>query len=1156
MTSARPSGDDLWASAAANLSEEDRCNISFGHPDKLGVLSDLLTLTEKSRQECISKRWRYTRKSGETVIFRDLFGKIVKSIDLFKQVGDVAVQYDPVHAALPWAGVRFLLQIAVNDHATYATLIEGAALMAEMICRYAVFEDLYLRSTSLATDELKRALIQLYAAIMIYLSKAKRYFDQNSAKRIIKSGVLNAPDLESSLDSITTAQVAVDHCSGLVSMQDDVERHKELKRILKHIDAPLKRFEEDFKKVQDNLEASRRTKILCWVSPEPYSQHHQQAWKDVLSGTGNWLLSDLVFDKWKKESVSSILWLHGIPGSGKTKLASIVIEDAMQAFRAGQSPPPAFFYCSRNTAEPARSNPDAIIASIVRQLSCLQPDFPLLGPVVATYRKREAEGFASGPLRIDESTALIIQLTEQYPMTTIVIDALDECDPETRTDLLETLEKILKESSRLVKIFVSSRDDQDIVCHLEDYPNLGISSDRNMDDITSFVRVETQDLIKKKKLLRSSTNKEELKEMIIDQVTKGANGMFRWASLQLQSLSEQKSDEAIRERIGRLPAKLEDLYMELYEKFTKYEAEADRQITRIALSWLLCAQRTLKSTEFLAALSITLGRPSSSLTKEAVLDMCCNLVTFDASLDTFRFAHLSVREFLEKQPDYKSTIVNTLAAETCLLELISVGNDTATKRFLSQQRQLLPRTSPILNDFSTYPALYWATHCQLAAGERTQDVLKGLIPFFLSCESDPASPLAVWTSRIQNLLVDDLLVDGIEGQLFHRLHDTIAASAIPLFIACSFDFPELVPNQISRGILQANFVNSQRLTALHVAVKHSSCGAILALITNGFIEITENVVEAATGNERSGKEVVTLLLDQRGDDVRITDNVVKAAARNRGDDVHITDDVVKAAAGNMQSGKEVIALLLDRRGDNVHITDDVVKAAALNGGSGKEVMALLLDQRGDDVRITEDVLKAAAWNRESGKEVMTLLLDRRGVDVHITDDLIKAAAENALSGKEVMTLLLDRRGDNVHITDDVVKAAALNGGSGKEVMALLLDQRGDDVRITEDVLKAAAWNRGSGKEVITLLLDRRGDDVHITDDVVKAAAGNMQSGKEVIALLLDRRGDDVHITDDVVKAAAGNVRSGKEVMALLLDRRGDDVHITDNVVKAAAGNER
>jgi hypothetical protein len=102
---------DLWELAAANLSVEDRSSINLDQPDKLSILSELLTLTEHARQECIKKKWRYTRKSGETVIIMDLFGKVIKWIDLFKQVGDAAVQYDPVHAALPWAGVRFLLQV-------------------------------------------------------------------------------------------------------------------------------------------------------------------------------------------------------------------------------------------------------------------------------------------------------------------------------------------------------------------------------------------------------------------------------------------------------------------------------------------------------------------------------------------------------------------------------------------------------------------------------------------------------------------------------------------------------------------------------------------------------------------------------------------------------------------------------------------------------------------------------------------------------------------------------------------------------------------------------------------------------------------------------------------------------------------------------------
>lgn len=57
---------------------------------------------------------------------------------------------------------------------------------------------------------------------------------------------------------------------------------------------------------------------------------------------------------------------------------------------------------------------------------------------------------------------------------------------------------------------------------------------------------------------------------------------------------------------------------------------------------------------------------------------------------------------------------------------------------------------------------------------------------------------------------------------------------------------------------------------------------------------------------------------------------------------------VEAAAGNWKNGK-VMTLLLDRRGADIQITEDVVKAAAGNLLNGEEVMTLLLDRRGDDV---------------------------------------------------------------------------------------------------------------------------------------------------------------------------------------------------------------
>ena len=94
-------------------------------------------------------------------------------------------------------------------------------------------------------------------------------------------------------------------------------------------------------------------------------------------------------------------------------------------------------------------------------------------------------------------------------------------------------------------------------------------------------------------------------------------------------------------------------------------------------------------------------------------------------------------------------------------------------------------------------------------------------------------------------------------------------------------------------------------------------------------------------------------------------NDIAAFLKERGAEVRVTKEVVKAAAGNTGSGKEVMALLLEQRGE------EVVIAAAQ---SGKEIMALLLEQHGDKVKVTEEVVKAAARNTMSGKEVLELLL--------------------------------------------------------------------------------------------------------------------------------------------------------------------------------------
>ena len=203
---------------------------------------------------------------------------------------------------------------------------------------------------------------------------------------------------------------------------------------------------------------------------------------------------------------------------------SIFVEERLHDASKESNPCPIYFYCTRNPAEPERGTPDAILRSLVRQLACSTSDEIIVEPVKDLYKSREKDGFAAGPLNFEESTALIIELSQNKPLTIIVIDALDECDFSSRGDLLDALSRILHDSCSLVKILVSSRADADIVCHYSDCPNLQIDASQNQRDIEHYVNSEVESLTNRKKLLYGNIS-ENLKQTIKSVLREQAQGM-------------------------------------------------------------------------------------------------------------------------------------------------------------------------------------------------------------------------------------------------------------------------------------------------------------------------------------------------------------------------------------------------------------------------------------------------------------------------------------------------------------------------------------------------------------------------------------------------------------------------------------------------------
>ena len=163
------------------MSDKYKLHFDFSRTDRLAILKDVLAAVEAKKQTCMKKRWKYTNRNGDDVILRDIFEKMVRWVNKFKQVGDLAMQYDPTHASLPWAGIRLLLQVVVNDIQTFGAMAEGVEFVSNLITRYGIIEQLYLQRLSATKDQLSEAIIKLYAAVLKYLSKAIHFYGRNSA---------------------------------------------------------------------------------------------------------------------------------------------------------------------------------------------------------------------------------------------------------------------------------------------------------------------------------------------------------------------------------------------------------------------------------------------------------------------------------------------------------------------------------------------------------------------------------------------------------------------------------------------------------------------------------------------------------------------------------------------------------------------------------------------------------------------------------------------------------------------------------------------------------------------------------------------------------------------------------------------------------------
>ena len=138
--------------------------------------------------------------------------------------------------------------------------------------------------------------------------------------------------------------------------------------------------------------------------------------------------------------------------------------------------------------------------------------------------KREANGHAAGPVNAQECVDLIVELADLRAGTTIIIDALDECESTCRYDLLEAFTTILDKTAGLVKLFISSREDRAILDQLDGTPCITVDASDNARDIKHFVDHEVDRLHNTRRLFHGKAPK-DLRDRMKEIIPECANGM-------------------------------------------------------------------------------------------------------------------------------------------------------------------------------------------------------------------------------------------------------------------------------------------------------------------------------------------------------------------------------------------------------------------------------------------------------------------------------------------------------------------------------------------------------------------------------------------------------------------------------------------------------
>ncbi|KAM0344892.1 hypothetical protein ACHAPU_007025 [Fusarium lateritium] len=455
---------------------------------------------------------------------------LFQGLEHYSKVVDILCNGTPY---LPWiwAPITLILRIASEFVEAFEQIIRGYASIAESLKRFEILHDVFVNE-----PDFQQTLAVFYADILSFHKHAYKFVRRSGWKLMFTTswgrfqrrfnniledlkqhGTL--VDLEASARNISQAKI----------MRDDINKWRE---------------ESEARVRQEDVEQSAKQyeSIVSWLQ---VNDTDQIAIMESISSeaaeyqdTSGWLLKDKRVRSWASNQPDTpALWLKGSAGTGKSVLTTHLIN---------------FMKITKFQ----------ILKSLLLQFLRRDGDLVALIYKICILEKKSATITLLEQL-VQKLLTSMSSDPNQAEYLWIIIDGLDECDPDKQIRLISLINQLTSKpavpGNTVCKVLVSSRAPSSALEKLRRKQIISLSEEKRLlnESIRQYVEQRLGSM--NNKLRQLDLGSSEIGE-IRDAIVTKADGMFLYARLVMDYLASNVffSGEEIKDSVKQLPQKLTD----------------------------------------------------------------------------------------------------------------------------------------------------------------------------------------------------------------------------------------------------------------------------------------------------------------------------------------------------------------------------------------------------------------------------------------------------------------------------------------------------------------------------------------------------------------------------------------------------------------------